>query len=774
MKQAQGAIRQSPKGYADGGKVVSPWSFKGIYNTAKGALAKSPEQEEKDAALADYKARAQAERNPAPQPAPTPGISSYVANTALQAREKAAGLKAGGAVRGKGTGTSDEVPIMASNGEFVIKAKAVKAIGLEVLEALNTIADKPDEKDSKAEAMREYGDGSESPVHEKAEEKVEGFKCGGAVRKMATGGLVETNTAIGVYGPNPMDTNEIARNMPGFWGEKRGEEPGTMPGLDYYRSKMISENYKKIHPNTANPVDETQFILANTGQPMFKSLESFRDDNQAIQRMDEKEKSATIAKEMATGVPHMREAGSVDDAQKRAQMLAQIPTGGTGVGPTPQPDPTQSASGTELGRNVNNAINAIPAGMMGRGMVAGGAKIADALVGSEKVGRLAAGALKVGPYAVPAASAVGLGMASSQSAAPTAPVQKPAGALPASQPSAPAPTTAPVPGGDIPTPPVQATPMLNGQAGKDVGYGTTRFDVPGKSPLFTNMTDAAGMVSNEKLINRGAISQQNQTAMDNLTARYKAEAVGMAQAQINAEQNARESMAADASNKGAMAVTEAISNRTSDERARWDAELKLSSTLAKKEEKVAAQRTLDALNQKANQSASNAANNTASMDRTMVGDSTTRRGQDITAQGQAVQAGALRQSQQLARDRFGIEKSQESRAAAKDALDAKQRDRLQAAFDAYDKDPSEKAAERVRVLMGKEKAAPPDSWGIRKVTAADGSVTEIPYNKHTGEDRASQQAKAALPSKDKLVKGQTYQTARGPATWDGSNFTPVQ
>ena len=170
-------------------------------------------------------------------------------------RKSAKNCAVGGPIKGKGTGTSDQVPIMASNGEFMIKAKAVKAIGLEVLEALNAIADKPDEKDSKAEAMREYGNGSESPAHEKAEGKLEGMKCGGAVRKMSGGG--------------------------------------------------------------------------------------------------------SIAKEMATGIPHMEAAGYVDEAEKRAQLLAQIPTGGAGVGPTPQPDPTQSASGTDFGRNVNNSLNAL-------------------------------------------------------------------------------------------------------------------------------------------------------------------------------------------------------------------------------------------------------------------------------------------------------------------------------------------------------------------------------------------------------------------------------
>lgn len=84
-----------------------------------------------------------------------------------------------GKITGKGTGTSDQVPINASNGEFIIKAAAVKKIGLETLEALNSIAD--GDPEGKAESQAE-GLGQSEP---------RGFKCGGAVRKMATGGLVE-------------------------------------------------------------------------------------------------------------------------------------------------------------------------------------------------------------------------------------------------------------------------------------------------------------------------------------------------------------------------------------------------------------------------------------------------------------------------------------------------------------------------------------------------------------------------------------------------------
>lgn len=107
----------------------------------------------------------------------------------------AARLHPVGKITGRGTGTSDQVPINASNGEFIIKAAAVKVIGIEALEALNAIADGPDEKDSKAEMMAEHGD-SESLSEDKSEgvakekSKTMGMKCGGSVRKMAIGGLV--------------------------------------------------------------------------------------------------------------------------------------------------------------------------------------------------------------------------------------------------------------------------------------------------------------------------------------------------------------------------------------------------------------------------------------------------------------------------------------------------------------------------------------------------------------------------------------------------------
>lgn len=90
--------------------------------------------------LKAYKERAAAERSKPAAPAAPNAITSYSDGSATAKRMKAVDAMAGGgAIKGKGTGTSDEVPIMASNGEFVIRAAAVEEIGLPALRAINAL-----------------------------------------------------------------------------------------------------------------------------------------------------------------------------------------------------------------------------------------------------------------------------------------------------------------------------------------------------------------------------------------------------------------------------------------------------------------------------------------------------------------------------------------------------------------------------------------------------------------------------------------------------------
>lgn len=154
-------------GYSGGGEV-SPWSLKGIANTVKGALQKTPEQIKRDAEMAEYRKNAEAERAAAKAPTATAtpmatatpnAISTYAGNTVLDKRMAEAERKAGGgAIRGKGTGTSDEIPAMLSNGEYVIKAASANIAGKPLLDAINALADTKG-KGAKKGALREMSTG---------------------------------------------------------------------------------------------------------------------------------------------------------------------------------------------------------------------------------------------------------------------------------------------------------------------------------------------------------------------------------------------------------------------------------------------------------------------------------------------------------------------------------------------------------------------------------------------------------------------------------------
>lgn len=104
---------------ADGGEV-SAWSLKGIAKKLTAPSAPPMSMTEKfarqDAARGAPAAPAPVAA--APAPAPTQGISGYVGNGALEGRMKAAGLRDGGTVPGKGQG--DKIPALYEPGEFVV------------------------------------------------------------------------------------------------------------------------------------------------------------------------------------------------------------------------------------------------------------------------------------------------------------------------------------------------------------------------------------------------------------------------------------------------------------------------------------------------------------------------------------------------------------------------------------------------------------------------------------------------------------------------------
>lgn len=77
-----------------------------------------------------------------------PAAAALAATAALSAgiaaTSGAAGFADGGRIRGPGTGTSDSIPIRASNDEFMLRAKAARSIGYDNLEYMNRTGEIPD------------------------------------------------------------------------------------------------------------------------------------------------------------------------------------------------------------------------------------------------------------------------------------------------------------------------------------------------------------------------------------------------------------------------------------------------------------------------------------------------------------------------------------------------------------------------------------------------------------------------------------------------------
>ena len=124
--------------------------------------------EERNAQIAAYRARAAEEKAQqqaqAQQQTPQPqqrAVTQYSGMSATQRREKELGLADGGRVRprgfvsGKGTATSDSIPARLSNGEYVLPADTVRAVGVEALDALRESTHKP-VKGEQASAARGF------------------------------------------------------------------------------------------------------------------------------------------------------------------------------------------------------------------------------------------------------------------------------------------------------------------------------------------------------------------------------------------------------------------------------------------------------------------------------------------------------------------------------------------------------------------------------------------------------------------------------------------
>lgn len=177
-----------------------------------------------------------------------------------------------------------------------------------------------------------------------------------------------------------------------------------------------SDSIKKTLPNGTfvMPKDSTDVLVSN-GESQMPPETVMKVGAAALMAM--KDATHTNVGSGQGAIRKLVNGGFTDEERRRA--VAQIPTGGTGSGPTPIVDPSTSASGSELGRNVGNTISAL-------GGIAAPISAAGSAIGA--VGKLAgAGALgakvfnTAAPLGVPAASGAALLAASRPDAAPVDP-----------------------------------------------------------------------------------------------------------------------------------------------------------------------------------------------------------------------------------------------------------------------------------------------------------------------------------------------------------------
>ena len=177
-----------------------------------------------------------------------------------------------------------------------------------------------------------------------------------------------------------------------------------------------SDSIKKTLPNGTfvMPKDSTDVLVSN-GESQMPPETVMKVGAAALMAM--KDATHTNVGSGHGAIRKLVDGGFTDEERRRA--VAQIPTGGTGSGPTPIVDPSTSASGSELGRNVSNTLSAL-------GGIAAPISAAGSAIGA--AGKLArAGALgakvfnTAAPLGVPAAAGAALLAASRPEAAPVDP-----------------------------------------------------------------------------------------------------------------------------------------------------------------------------------------------------------------------------------------------------------------------------------------------------------------------------------------------------------------
>lgn len=641
------------------------------------------------------KAAAKAGAAPAPAPAQAPagqGISGYAGMSAMQRREKEAGLKDGGIIRGPGTGTSDSIEAEMDEGTYIMPADSTQALGFNPIARLAGQKQKVRVSNGETEITPEQ-------VHD----------IGAMVLD-----VVKTLTHV----PTPEQEPEGAYAEGGLVEDT----------IERGRRAAPYVNHRPYTPPAPPPVSAVATVPPPAYQPNFTMGAAATGAPDPVSDVRPKYNPANAT-------PEAR-AWQAERAAQRA-AAAPAPAAAAPAAPaSPAATPAARAPGpvARAAQRVGGAASAVGRGVAP--LLLGGSALATGTTPTEDYEERfgfdpstsdSPGARFVrdlGVRTLGAASDLGNAFGFGLPSMLYRDRQAQASAAPA------APTGAPAPAQTAAARLVQTDVQRGGATAgalqaRDVGFGVRRID-GGSSPLFTNVPDAA---DNAALMARGAPSAQNLAALDALAGRQQAESEARVRAGMARDQLARET--ADA---------QAINRTVADRYFPADREQRNARRLRMEEGRAVAQ--TEAERARVQNDNARTANDTARLgfeSRTSAADAAYRDMQTASA------AQIL-----AAQRRLAAATTPEAKAAAESEILALQgrRDNPQ----------------RFTVVPGGQEIDQTTGLPVRRPDRV--------LNNQTGQFVDQPAPKSAkLPPKEQLVKGQTYQTPRGPAVWDGSKFT---
>lgn len=301
-------------------------------------------------------------------------------------------LRSGGAVHGPGTGTSDSIPALLSNGEYVLPADTVAHVGRPALDALRSLTHTPVQKfadgglvDNPYGAVTRSGN-SYSGMDVRGNISVNGAAPAGTYTENPAGraaaAMSSLPAAAPAPAPSPVSTPAVSTGA--------SPTPAAQPGsaaapMGWEQRNAMRNNAVTASSMVASPARDAAraaLMAAPAGPtpgqaaqpPAVSPLPGAPGSAAAQLSTLPGVRRPTV--QQPVGVPGYADGGLVDQeairkAQASAGLVSQIPTGGQL--PAPAPDGSQSNPlNNEIGRNAMNTLAALP-GAAGLGARAGGA-----------------------------------------------------------------------------------------------------------------------------------------------------------------------------------------------------------------------------------------------------------------------------------------------------------------------------------------------------------------------------------------------------------------